>query len=482
MSIKRKTFRGLIWTFLQDFGVTGIRFLVQIFLARLIVPEQFGLFGMIGVFYAVAESLTNTGMGTSLIRLKKPTHHDYSTVFWGGMILAVFIYAIIFISAPFIEDFYGQESISLLVRIYGLNIILGSLYGIHVTKQTKELNFKIQTIITIPSLIISSILGIYLGYLGYGVWALVYMQLTQTLLLGLQYWIRAEWKPGFIFDGKIWKFHFNFGYKFLLSSMVNNIFLNLYPMIIGKFHAPKDVGFYTRALSLRNLPLTMIARTFAKVTYPILVELKDDKEKLVQVFRKFAKTILLVSSFAMFLLLVIAKPLVILLITETWLTAVPYLQIICISAVFIPLQSSYVNIFNINGRSDKLLYSLLYSRIINLIIILISVQYGIIAIVIGQVLAEIINSIVTQIFGLKFLKYNFFQQLSDILRILLPSLIITGFVLLFFNWYEEKITDYILQILINSSAFIVLFISIQFSLNKSIMLELLKMKGLFKKR
>lgn len=482
MSLKRKTFGGLFWAFSQDFGTTGIRFVIQIFLARLIVPEQFGLFGMIGVFYAIAESLTNTGMGTSLIRLKNPTHEDYSTVFWENIMISAFIYISIFLAAPYIADFYKQDVISSLIRVYGLNIVLSALYGIHVTKQTKELNFRRQTIITLPSLLISSILGIYLGYLNYGVWALVYMQLAQTLILGLQYWIRAEWTPGFIFDSKIWKFHFNFGYKFLLSSVVNNIFINLYPMIIGKFHSPKDVGFYSRALSLRNLPLTMIARTFAKVTYPILVEVREDEEKLIIIFRKFVKTILLVSGFAMFLLLVIAKPLVIVLITETWLPAVPYLQIICISAVFVPLQSYYVNIFNIYGRSETLLYSLLCSRVLNLVIIFITVQYGIIAIVIGQVIAEIVNSIITQLFGLKFIKYTIMQQFSDIVRVLLPSMLVSGLVYFIFVLYEASISNHILQAFINLFLFVILFIPIQFLINKNILLELLNMKNLIIKR
>lgn len=482
MSLKQKTFGGLFWSFLQDFGTTGIRFVIQIFLARLIIPEQFGLFGMIGVFYAVAESLTNTGMGASLIRLKNPTHEDYSTVFWENIIVSSIIYLLIFFGAPYIADFYNQESISLLIRVYGLNIILGALYGVHVTKQTKELNFKIQTIISIPSIILSSSLGIYLGYLGFGVWALVYMQLTQTLILGIQYWIRAEWKPSFIFDKEKWKFHFNFGYKFLLSSVVNNIFINLYPMIIGKFYAPKDVGFYSRSLGLRNLPLTMIARTFAKVTYPVLVELRDDEERLILVFRKFVKTILLVAGFAMFLLLVVAKPLIIILITETWLPAVPYLQIICISAVFIPLQSYYVNVFNIFGRSDKLLTSLVYSRIFNLIIIIISVNFGITAIVIGQVLAEIINSLITQIFGLKFLKYSFVQQLLDIGRVFLPTMVIAGIVYFSHSWYSLFIVNNFLQIGINVILFTLLFLPVHLLINREIFLELVLMKKLFRKK
>lgn len=481
MSLKQKTFGGLFWAFSQDFGTTGIRFVIQIFLARLIVPEQFGLFGMIGVFYAIAESLTNTGMGTSLIRLKEPTHEDYSTVFWENIIVSAFVYLVIFIASPYIADFYGQASITSLIRVYSLNIILGSLYAVHVAKQTKELNFKRQAVITIPSLILSSSLGVYLGYMGFGVWALVYMQLAQTLILGLQYWIRAEWRPGFVFDLEIWKFHFNFGYKFLLSGVINNIFINLYPMIIGKFHSPKDVGFYSRALSLRNLPLTMISRTFAKVTYPVLVELRNDEAKLIEIFRKFVKTILLVAGFAMFLLLVIAKPLIILLITESWLPSVPYLQVICISAVFIPLQSYYVNIFNIYGRSDKLLHSLLFSRVFNLIIIAITVQYGIMAIVVGQVVAEIINSVVTQWFGLRFIKYSVLQQVSDIGRILLPSILVTAIVYFFYQWYEPMVSNIVLQIFLNLILFIFLFFPIQYLINKNIILELLKMKKSFNK-
>ena len=184
----------------------------------------------------------------------------------------------------------------------------------------------------------------------------------------------------------------------------------------------------------------------------------------------------------MFMLLVVAKPLIIILITETWLPSVPYLQIICISAVFIPLQSYYVNVFNIFGRSDKLLTSLVYSRIINLIIIIISVNFGITAIVIGQVLAEIINSLITQIFGLKFLKYSFVQQLLDIGRVFLPTMVIAGIVYFSHSWYSLFIVNNFLQIVINVILFTLLFLPVHLLINREIFLELVLMKKLFRKK
>ena len=481
MSLKQKTFTGLIWTFLEQFGRTGIRFVVQLALARLIAPDQFGLLGMIGIFYAVAETLSRTGLNQSLIRMTEPKSIDYNTVFWLNLVLSVFIYIIVFFLAPYISKFYDEPILSSLIQVYALSIIITCFSSIQLTKYTRELNFKIQTTVLIPSIIISSILGITLAKLGYGVWSLVYMQVAQSTISALQLWFRSAWKPQLSYSWERAKYHFNFGYKLMLASLLNNIFINIYPMIIGKYNTASQVGFYTRALSFRNLPTTMVSGMFAKVSYPVMTQLKTQREQFIIVFSKFLKVILLMSSFILFAFIVAAKPLILILIGAKWLPSVELFQWIAFGGIFIVLQNYLTNILSVFGKSDLILKALIYSRLINLVIIIITAPLGIMAIIYGQLLAELVNFMVMQFYCSIILNYSLKKQYFQILPILLPGLFITITILLTFQKVEALTINLGLQLLIILSVFSSFFILAQYILNKKILLEVYKMKNLFKK-
>src|SRR5690606_20983262 len=235
MSLKQKTITGLFWSFTEQFTSKGIGFLVQIVLARILLPDELGLIAMITVFIGIGHSMVDSGMTSSLIRTSNPGQRDYSTVFYINVIVSFVVYGIIYVCAPAIGSFYEQPMLVDLVRVYALIIVIQSFVTVQITRMTKEMNFRIQMIIQVPSIIVGGIVGIILASRGWGVWALVYMALVKTIISTVQYWIYTGWRPDWVFDRqRLWE-HFNFGYKLTLAGFINIIFINAYNIVIGKF-------------------------------------------------------------------------------------------------------------------------------------------------------------------------------------------------------------------------------------------------------
>ncbi|HTN36718.1 MAG TPA: oligosaccharide flippase family protein, partial [Arachidicoccus sp.] len=226
MSLKNKTISGLFWTFSQQFSVQLINFIVQIILARILIPAEFGLIAMLTVFIAIGNSLMDNGMTSSLIRTKNPDHEDYSTVFFINLGVSILVYIILFFSAPTIGDFYNQPILTPVVRVYSLSFFITAFVGVQTTRLTKDMRFKVQMAMQVPSVVMGGIVGIILAYLGYGVWSLVWMNLTQSFLFTIQHWIFSGWYPSFMINKEKLIYHFKFGYKLTIAGLLNAIFDN----------------------------------------------------------------------------------------------------------------------------------------------------------------------------------------------------------------------------------------------------------------
>src|SRR5690554_4178632 len=226
MSLRKKTINGVFWTFSQQFGVQAINFIVQILLARLLLPEAFGLIAMIQIFMSIGQALMDGGMTSSLIRTKDPDQRDYSTVFFINLISSILIYILLFIVAPYISSFFNQPLLTLVIRVYTFSFIIQALVGVQTTRLTKEMNFKLQMYMQIPSTIFGGLVGVILAYKGFGVWSLVWMHLITTFLFMLQHWFKTNWRPSFVFDKHKFKYHFNFGYKITLSALLTSVYTN----------------------------------------------------------------------------------------------------------------------------------------------------------------------------------------------------------------------------------------------------------------
>lgn len=409
----------MLWTLTQQFGTQGIQFGVSIVLARLLMPAEFGLIGMITVFYAVGNSLMDAGLTQSLIRSKHSSQKDYSTVFFFNLAGSVLIYAIIYFSAPFIADFYNQPSLTSITRVYCLSFLINAFSSIQLTKLTKEMKFKKQMIIALPSLIVSSALGIWLAYHDYGVWSLVWMSLLQAFLNSVQLWIYSKWAPSFVFDLAIFKNHFKFGYKLTLSSLLDTIFTNIYQIIIGRYFLASQVGYYTRASTLRQLPVMNLSKALNKVTYPLFATIQDDDVRLKSVYKQIMQMVLFVIVPVLILMNVLAEPLFRFLFTEKWLPAVPYFQIMAITGLLYPIHAYNLNILKVKGRSDLFLKLEVIKKVLVVLMILFTFRFGILGLLWGQLANSIITFFINTYYTGKFLHYTSLQQVKDLLPTIL---------------------------------------------------------------
>ena len=344
MTFKKQALTGVFWSSIQSFGTQGVSFIISIVLARLLLPEEFGLIAMITVFMSIGNVLLNAGLGESLIRTKDPTEEDYSTVFFFNLIVSVVIYAIIYFSAPWIADFYNQPLLIDVVRWYSIVIVINAFSVIQVTRLTKQVDFKTQMKVSLPATFLSGFFGVVLAYKGFGVWSLVWMAILNSILNMLFLFYNTKWFPSLVFLVDKFKHHFSFGYKLTFSGLLDIVFNNAYNIIIGKYYQPAILGFYDRANKLKNLPVQTLSMIVSRVTYPIFAEFKDDNVRLKRAYKKVMQLLVFIIAPFLLILSVLAEPLFRFLFTEKWLQAVPYFQILCWNEILYPVHSFNLNI------------------------------------------------------------------------------------------------------------------------------------------
>lgn len=422
MSLQKKAVSGLIWTFTQQFSVQAINVVIGIVLARILVPSVFGLIGMLTVFIAIGNSLMDSGMTSSLIRTHDASQKDYSTVFFVNLIFSFILYWVLFFCAPLIADFYHQPVLCPIMRLYTVSFFITAFVGVQTTKLTKEMRFKEQMFMQIPSTITGGIVGVFLAYKGYGVWSLVWMNLTQTSLFTLQHWIFSGWAPSLVIDKSRLKYHIHFGYKLTFSGLIDAVYSNIYRIVIGRYFSATDVGYYSQARNLQMLPINNISNALNKVTYPLFASVKNDDVKLKAAYRKLFHQVIFWVAPMMLLAVVIAKPLFLLLLTEKWLPAVPFFQLLCLTGILYPFHTYNLNILNVKGRSDLFLRLEIIKKIFITVGVGISIFYGIYALLYFQIIASVFAFWVNTRYSGKFIDYSGKQQMLEAL----PAILISG--------------------------------------------------------
>lgn len=422
MSFVKQAKQSVGWTFIKQISVQGVNFIVQLILARLLAPSDFGIIAMILVFIAIGQSLMDSGMTSSLIREKDVGDEDFSTVFLSNVGISIIIYIVIFIIAPYISIFYQQPILTNLLRAFSLSFVIGSFNAVQLAKLTRELNFKSQFFYQLPSVLISAVIGILCAYHGYGVWSLVYLNLTQVFAFAVFTWVFSDWKPKLVFDKQLFKKHFNFGYKLTLSGLIDTLYQNLYKIIIGKYFNPTAVGFFSQADNLRLFPINQISLVLDKVTYPLFSKIGNDK-KLKEVFISLQQLVLSFSSVIMIVLVLIAKPLFYLLLGEKWMPAVHFFQILCVASIFRPIGTYNLNILKIKGRSDLFLKLEIIKKIIGVSVLIFSISKGIDGLVWGLCLTNIFFAYFNGYYSGKLIGYKMLSQFKDTGFTLLLSLL-----------------------------------------------------------
>lgn len=421
MSLKEKTISGIIWSIAQQFSSKAVGFFITIVLARILTPAEFGLIAMLSVFISIGNTLLESGLTTSLIRTADVSQKDLSTVFYFNLIGSIFLYIILFLSAPAISAFYHQDVLTKIVRVYGITLIINAFFVVQSTLLIKEMRFKTQTNIQIPSAIAGGLLGILLSKLGYGVWSLVWMSLLTALLSTIMHWICSTWRPSLLFDRDSFKRHFHFGYKMTLSGLLETLYQNIYTLIIGKYYSAAQLGFYSRAYSISQLPIENISAAISKVTYPMFSEISQNDEQLKRVNKKVMQQVVFWNAPMLVSLCVIAEPLFRFLLTDKWMPAVPYFQILCIAGILHPLHSYNLNILKVKGRSDLFLKLEIIKKITSAIGILCVIPFGIYGLLYFQLFFTFIGFYINSIYSGKLIGYPVTEQIRDILPMITLS-------------------------------------------------------------
>lgn len=420
-SIKRNVISSLFWKYMQMTGTQGIQFIVQIVLARLLLPEDYGLIAIIIIFIAMANVFVESGLSTALIQKKDVDDVDLSSVFYLSLFIATLLYIVLFFTAYLVGDFYQKPLLIPIMRVSSLSLFFGAFNSIQNAVVARNLEFKKLFFSSTGAIIVSGIVGIYMAYKGYGVWSLVIQQLSNQLLAIINLWFTVRWRPQRLFSIKRAKKLFSFGWKLLIASLINTLFVNLRSLTIGKIYNPEMLGFYNRGQQFPAVVIKNINGTIQSVMFPVLSSKQDNVSKVKDMVRRSLATTCFIIFPVMIGLLVIAEPLVKLLLTDKWLPCVPFLQIYCIIYLVRPLNNVKVQAINALGRSDISLKLEIMKKIIDLFILGVTVFYGIYAIAIGGVISVLIVTMINTYPSKQLFGYSYKEQLKDIV----PSFLLT---------------------------------------------------------
>jgi len=421
---------AFLWSFIEKAGLQGIQFVITIVLARLLLPEQYGLVGMLAIFIAVAQSFLDSGFGSALIQKQNANRVDECSIFYFnifvGMIAAGFLYLI----APVISSFYKEPLLSPLTRVLSLNIVINSFSLIQTTLLTKQLDFKTQAKISIYTVLLSGPVGIALAYNGYGVWSLVCQQICGNLTRTGLLWFFCSWRPSLLFNFSALRQMFAYGSRLLASGLLDKVFENIYSVIIGKLFSAGNLGYYTRSLSLQQLPASVLTDLVGRVTFPLFAGMQSDVDQLKSAFRKALITLAYINFPIFFGLAAVAKPLVQVLLTEKWLPCVPFLQLLSAVGFMYPLHAIHLNLLKAKGRSDLFFRLEVLKKILISALIVITWRYGILAMIMGQVVFSISAYYMNSYYTAKLINYTLGEQLKDLWPLFVLSAVMALMVVL----------------------------------------------------
>ena len=420
-SLKQNTFKGMVWTTAAKFAVQGFNFIQGIILARLLDPGDFGLIAMAGVFTAISGTFVDSGFSNALVRNKERTEMDYSTTFVTNVALSLFFCLLLCACSGLIADFYHQDKLRKIVVLCASQLFLGSINAVQGTRLTINLDFRTKGIINVISVIVTGLVTIAMAFMGYGVWSLIYPLFFKIVLEFFLYRYFQHWFPKLQFSWDSWRKSFSFGSKLLLSSLINTLYGNIAPLIIGKKYSAADLGYYNKAEGYAALPSKTATQVLGGVTFPVLAEVQDDMEALQSVYRRLIR----LSAYVVFPLMMgiaaLARPLVICLITEKWSQSILYLQIVCFALMWYPVHSLNLNLLQVKGRSDLFLRLEIIKKAVGLTTLFITVPLGLAAICTGQVFVSLISLVINTHYTGKMIDVGFLRQMKDLLPSFLYS-------------------------------------------------------------
>lgn len=417
-SLKSKTVKGLVWSALDNVTKIGVTFIVSIILARLLSPDEYGLIGILTIFISVFNAIVDSGFTNALIRKKDITDTDYSTVFYTNLVVSIFMATALFFCAGPIAHFFEREELVSLTQVMSCIVIINAFCLVQKARTTKNIDFKTQAKVTFIASVSSGVIGITMAYMGYGVWALVGQQISAQFITTIFFWIYNKWVPKLIFSRESFLEMWSYGWKLLVSGLIDTTWKEIYQVVVGKCYSPATLGLYTRAKQFSQLFSFNLTSIIQRVSFPVLSSLQDDRDRLREAYKRVIKTTMLPTFVLMYGMAAVAKPMVIVLIGEKWLGCVGFLQIICIYGALYPLHAINLNMLQVQGRSDLFLKLEIIKKFIAIGPILLGIFVDIYLMVAGSLVTSCISYYLNAYYSGPFLNYGIKDQVKDIL----PSL------------------------------------------------------------
>ncbi|MGO9022559.1 MAG: lipopolysaccharide biosynthesis protein [Syntrophobacteraceae bacterium] len=422
-NLRHVTLHGLFWSFFERFGQQGIQFVISVVLARLLMPEQYGVIAMLAIFLSFAQSFIDSGFSLALIQKQDANHLDECSIFYFNIVLSFVAAGILCLAAPWIASFYNTPVLVPLTLALSWVLVINAFGIVQTALLTKVIDFKFQMKLNMTATIVSGCIGVLMAYAGYGVWSLVAQTLTSALVRMVLLWLLLSWRPSLLFSFNSLRTMFRFGSKLLFSGLLDKFYNNLIPMIIGRLFSAAELGLYTRAYSLQQVPVTSISDSVGRVTYPVFSSIQDDKPRLKRGVRKALATLVMINFPLMIGLAIVAKPLVYLLLTEKWLPCVPYLQLVCGLGFLYPLHVINLNVLIAQGRSDLFFRLEIVKKILATILVVCTFHWGISAMIVGQIAGSFICYFLNSYYTGKFLGYSIIEQFGDLFHSLILSIL-----------------------------------------------------------
>lgn len=424
MASKQTIISSLFWKFFERCGTQFIQFVLSIILARVLAPHDFGLVALVMVFIAIANVFVQSGLNTALIQKKDANDLDFSSVFFASFGIATVLYTIFFFCAPIIANFYENAALITVIRVLSLTLFFGAINSVQIAYISRNMLFKKLFYRSLGAMLPSGVIGVVLAMMGCGVWALVIQQLSNSFLAITIMWFTVPWRPKLAFSLSRLKGLFSFGWKLLCSSLLDTTYNNLTGLIIGKFFSPSNLAYYNRGEHFPSFLVNNINNSIQSVMLPALATHQDDLPQVKRLMRRAIKTSAFVITPLMMGLATTAKPLVLVLLGEKWLPAVPFIQAYCFVYAFYPIHTSNLSAINAMGRSDIFLKLEIIKKIYGISLLIASLLYfdTPIGIAYGFCVSAIISSFVNAFPNKKIVHYSYFEQIKDIA----PSIFLTA--------------------------------------------------------
>lgn len=416
MAVSRQNvFSNMIWRFLERTGAQIVGFIVAIILARILSPEDYGTIALISVFITIMNVFVDSGLGSALVQKKDADNIDFSTVFYTNLFFCLLLYGVMFIVSPFIARFYNNLELTSVIRVLSITILISGIKNIQHAYVSKTLQFRKFFFATLGGTIIAAIVGIWMAYNGFGVWALVAQQLTNLSIDTIILWITVRWRPDLVFSLQRLKKLFSFGWKLLLSALIDTVYSNLRQLIIGKKYSAEDLAFYNKAELFPRTIVGNINSAIDSVLLPAMAIEQDDRERLKKITRRAIKTSTYCIAPLMMGLAACSPAMVSVILTDKWLPCVPYLVIFCITYMFWPIHTANLNAIKAMGRSDLFLKLEIAKKLVGLIVLLSTMWFGVMVMAYSMLFTSVCSQIINAWPNKKLLNYGYLEQLKDIL-------------------------------------------------------------------